>query len=99
MEIDKNALLEEYNILITKISEINAIKKFLEEFTAQSENYINIGGFIFAKAKILDDKNFLVNIGENIFIEKSKEEILKIIEENKKKLEERLLQIEKLLKD
>lgn len=98
MEIDKSIILEEYYSLLNKLAEINAIKNLLEEFTIQDENYVNIGGFIFAKIKILDDQKFLVNIGENILIEKSKEEILKILEENKRKIEERLSQIELYLK-
>ncbi|MEM1896045.1 MAG: prefoldin subunit alpha [Nanopusillaceae archaeon] len=98
MEINKEILLEEYNFLLNKLAEINLIKKILEDFSAQEESYINIGNFIFAKAKIIDDKRFLVNIGEKIFIEKDKEEIIRILEENKKKLEERIKEIENILK-
>ncbi|MEM1684227.1 MAG: hypothetical protein QW038_00110 [Nanopusillaceae archaeon] len=98
MEINKEALLEEYNFLLNKIAEINLIRKILEDFSAQDESYINIGNLIFAKAKIIDDKKFLVNVGEKIFIEKSKEDIIRILEENKKKLEYRIKEIEQFFK-
>ncbi|MEM1782818.1 MAG: hypothetical protein QW483_02970 [Nanopusillaceae archaeon] len=98
MEINKEALLEEYNFLLNKIVEINLIRKILEDFSAQDESYINIGNLIFAKAKIIDDKKFLVNVGEKIFIEKSKEDIIRILEENKKKLEYRIKEIEQFFK-
>ncbi|RDD52142.1 hypothetical protein BA065_03255, partial [Nanoarchaeota archaeon NZ13-N] len=82
MEIDYNSLLEEYNAIVNKISELKLIKKILNEFVSQEENFVNIGGMILAKVKILDDKKFLVNVGNRVFIEKNKEEIIKTIDKN-----------------
>jgi len=97
MEERINSLLEEYSIINNKIAELKLIKKLLSEIKVEEENYINIGGMILAKAKILEDK-FLVNIGNRIFIEKSREEIINILDQNISQLEKRKEEIEKLVK-
>jgi len=97
MEERINSLLEEYNIVNSKIAELKLIKRLLSEIKVEEENYINIGGMILAKAKILEDK-FLVNIGNRIFIEKSREEIINILDQNISQLEKRKEEIEKLVK-
>jgi len=97
MEERINSLLEEYNIINSKIAELKLIKKLLSEIKVGEENYINIGGMILAKAKILEDR-FLVNIGNRIFIEKSREEIINILDQNISQLEKRKEEIEKLVK-
>ncbi len=98
MEVNIEALLEEYNAIVSKIAELRAIRKMLDEIVIQDENFINLGGMIFARVKLLDDKKFLVNIGNRIFIEKSKEEIIRIIDSNINQLEKKRLELEKLLK-
>jgi len=92
-----NNLLEEYSIINNKIAELKLIKRLLSEINIGEENYINIGGMILAKAKILEDK-FLVNIGNRIFIEKRKEEIINILDQNISQLEKRKEEIEKIIK-
>ncbi|RIB35693.1 MAG: hypothetical protein BXU00_01180 [Candidatus Nanoclepta minutus] len=98
MEIDYNSLLEEYNAIVNKISELKLIKKILNEFVSQEENFVNIGGMILAKVKILDDKKFLVNVGNRVFIEKNKEEIIKTIDKNIEQLEKKREELENLLR-
>jgi len=97
MEERIDALLEEYNLISNKIAELKLIKRLLNEIKIEEENYINIGGMILAKAKILDDK-FLVNVGSRVFIEKKKEEIINIIDQNILQLEKRKEEIEKIIK-
>ncbi|HIP89967.1 MAG TPA: prefoldin subunit alpha [Candidatus Nanopusillus sp.] len=80
------SLKEEYEGVIKKIAEFELLKEGLKELKT-GETYINFGGMLFLKAKILDVNNILVNIGNNIFIEKSRDDIIKILEDNIKNLE------------
>jgi len=97
MEERIDNLLEEYNLISNKIAELKLIKRLLNEIKIEEENYINIGGMILAKAKILEDK-FLVNVGNKVFIEKKKEEIINILDQNISQLEKRKEEIEKIIK-
>jgi len=92
-----NSLLEEYSAINNKIAELKLIKRLLDEIKIEEENYINIGGMILAKAKILEDK-FLVNVGNKIFIEKSREEIISILDQNISQLEKQKEEIEKAIR-
>jgi len=97
MEEGIDNLLEEYNLIVNKVAELKLIKRLLDEIKIQEDIYINIGGMILAKAKILEDK-FLVNVGSKVFIEKKREEIVNIIDQNISKLEKRKEEIEQILK-
>ena len=91
--MEKSELIElyyslkgEYEEILRKITEFELLKEGLKELKT-GETYINFGGMLFVKANILDADNILVNIGDNIFIEKNREEIIKILEANIKSLE------------
>lgn len=97
MEENKEILKKEYEIIVQRLIEYTLIKNLLTEIKKQEETYIHIGGMIFAKGKILDDQNFLVNIGENVYIEKSRDELLNIISNIISQLERRKKEIEEEL--
>ncbi len=64
-----------------RILEYSLIKQYIIDLKKQDQTYINIGSYIFVKGSILDDSNLLINVGRNIFIEKSKQDVLKIVED------------------
>jgi prefoldin alpha subunit len=76
-----------------KILEYELIKTFINELKKQEDTYINLGGLIFVRGSIKDDQNLLINIGRNIFIEKSKNEVLKLIDDIINKLNQDLNEI------
>lgn len=80
------SLKEEYEEVVRKITEFELLKEGLKELKT-GETYINFGGMLFVKVKILDVDNILVNVGNNIFIEKGREDIIKILEDHIKNLE------------
>jgi len=80
------SLKEEYEEVVRKITEFELLKEGLKELKT-GETYINFGGMLFVKVKILDVDNILVNVGNNIFIEKSREDIIQILEDHIKNLE------------
>jgi len=88
-------LKEEYANIIQKIAEYQLIKESLKELKKQENTYIHFGGSIFVKGSILDDEKLLVNIGDNIFVEKNKEEVIKILESTIKELEKIKEELEK----
>jgi len=76
-----------------KILEYELIKTFINELKKQEDTYINLGGLIFVRGSIKDDQNLLINIGRNIFTEKSKDEVLKLIDDIINKLNQDLNEI------
>jgi len=88
-------LKDEYTNVIQKIAEYQLLKDNLNELKKQENTYIHFGGSIFVKGKILDDERLLVNIGDNIFVEKTKEEVIKILEDTIKELEKIKVELEK----
>ncbi|MFP3289677.1 MAG: prefoldin subunit alpha [Candidatus Nanopusillus acidilobi] len=76
-----------------KILEYELIKTFINELKKQEDTYINLGGLIFVRGSIKDDQNLLINIGRNIFTEKSKDEVLKLIDNIINKLNQDLNEI------
>ena len=99
------ALREEYDQIVRKIVEYEMLKEGLKELK-EGETYINIGGLIFARAEIKNINKVLVNVGNNVFIEKSREEVIntlsKIIrdlEKAKEEIEQQLDQIRNKIKE
>ncbi len=90
----KEYLIEERRLLSEKLIELEYLKKILSEFKKVNETYIKLGEGIFFKGSIIDDQKFLVNVGNNVYIEKSKEDLLKILDENIKKIEDRIKEID-----
>ncbi len=90
-----------YEELIRNIMELEMLKRFIEELGKldKYDGFVNLGGGIFIKAKILDANNLLVNVGNNIYIEKNKEEVIKILEEQINSLENQKRELEKELEE
>ena len=86
-------LYSQLDAIQNKILEYELIKGFINELKKQDDTYINLGGLIFVRGSIKDDQNLLINIGRNIFIEKSKNDVLKLIDDIINKLNQDLKEI------
>jgi prefoldin alpha subunit len=86
-------LYSQLEAIQNKILEYELIKSFINELKKQEDTYINLGGLIFVRGSIKDDQNLLINVGRNIFIEKSKDEVLKLIDDIINKLNQDLKEI------
>ena len=84
MDENQVALLENRRV------ELLLIKSSLEDLKEGSDLLIPIGAGIYAKAKLTDADEFLVNVGSNVIVKKSINEVKEMID---KEIEE----IEKLL--
>ncbi|MGC9133054.1 MAG: prefoldin subunit alpha [Nanopusillaceae archaeon] len=82
-----------------RIVEYSLIKQYLNDLKKQDQTYINLGGYIFVKGSILDDSTLLINAGRNIFVEKNKEEVLKMVEDVLNKLNQELDNINKKISE
>ena len=86
-------LYSQLDAIQNKILEYELIKGFINELKKQDDTYINLGGLIFVRGSIKDDQNLLINIGRNIFIEKSRDDVLKLIDDIINKLNQDLKEI------
>ncbi len=82
---------EERSVLEERKMELLLIKSSLDEIKENKEIFVSLGAGIFLKAKILNTNKLLVNVGNNVFVEKTPEEIKKLIDEQ-------IEEIDKLLK-
>ena len=62
---------------------INAIKE-LDKTKIDNEILAPIANGVFLKAKLLDNKKLIVNVGSNITVERTIPEVIKLLEEQKK---------------
>ncbi len=90
-----------YEELIKNLMELELLKRFIEELKEikDGSGYVNLGGGVFIKAKILDTENLLVNVGNNIYIEKKREEVLNILNQQINQLENQKKELEKELEE
>ena len=82
---------EEINMLENRKIELLLIKDALEDLKEEKEVYVPIGAGVYIKAIVKDNKKLLVNVGNNIFLEKTPKEIKEMVN---KQIEE----IDKLFK-
>lgn len=71
-------------------NEFSAISSGLSELSKQKtgiNSYATLGVGIFAKAKIMDTNSFLVNVGNDTFVEKNSEDLKKSLEAQSKKID------------
>ena len=82
-------LEEQFNQIETKKTEIEGLEMNLGELkkTKNRESYSDIGLGIYAKTKILDDTNLLVNVGGGIHTFKKVQEIREILKKQSKELD------------
>ena len=84
MDENQIALLENRRI------ELMLIKASLEDLNEGSELLIPLGAGIYAKAKLEDSKEFLVNVGSNVIVKKSEDEVKEMIDKEIKEIEKLL---------
>ena len=86
LEQQANQFGEQLNVINQQINELNSLKSNLSHLdkSKEKEIYSEFGKGIFIKAK-LDSKDFLVDVGNKIYIPKNFNEISRIIEEQIKK--------------
>ena len=89
LEQQANQFGEQLNVINQQISELNLLKSNLLHLdkSKEKEIYSEFGKGIFIKAK-LDSKDFLVDVGNKIYVPKNFNEISKIIDEQIDKFEE-----------
>lgn len=84
--VEKQQLLEyyllQYEDLSKKEQELEIIKDMINSINPTEDSWMNIYNFIFVKGNIKDTNKFLVHVGSNIFIEKSKDELLNVLQKN-----------------
>jgi len=96
-------LLEENFKLVTnliqerqeKLLQIKNLQLLIKDVSSEIDSFINLVGLIFLKARITDAEKFLVNVGNNILIEKNKKETLEYLEKIEKELEEEITKLER----
>ena len=93
------ALREEYEEIVRRIAEYEILKDGLKDLK-EGETYVNLGGFIFVKVDVKDTNKILVNVGDQTFVEKSKEDVIntlsKAIEELEKAKRELEVQLDEI---
>jgi len=90
------SLKEEYEEIVKKIVEYEMLRDGLKEIQG-GETYINIGGLIFTRVEIKNPDKVMVNVGNNIFIEKSREEVIETLSKAIEELEKVKTDIEQQL--
>lgn len=88
LEEQANQFEEQLKLIDQQISELNKLKEDLSAFEKSNEKemFAEFGKGIFVKATV-DKKEFLVDVGEKIFVKKSSKEISEIINQQINKFE------------
>ena len=98
LEQDMQQLQQNIQNIDQHLMEINMIKRSLDDFSEikkDSEGLMPIANGIFAKAKISDSRELLVNVGANVVVKKSIPDTKKLMDEQTeelKKYRENLMQ-------
>jgi len=87
-------LHKQLNLILNKIEELEITENGLKELENANELNFSLGNQVFIKGKIVDKQKVLVGMGANIFMEKTFEEAIKIIEKRKKELKEAVQHIQ-----
>jgi len=85
-----NDLQQQLLLLQQQILGLRELKENISKFKdlkSGVESYIPLGSNIFAKAKLIDNKEFLVGVGSNTFIKKTIDETLELIEKQTTEIE------------
>lgn len=77
---------------------IGAIKE-VSKTPINNELLTPIADGIFLKTELKDNKKFVVNVGFNVTVEKSADEIVKLLEDQKKETVERISEAEMVLQE
>jgi len=82
---------------LIELKRLNESLEDLSKVKKNSEILVPLGGGIFSKAELKDDKDFFMNVGANIVVKKSREEAKKILDKQIKELESIFVQTEEQL--
>lgn len=80
-----------------QVLELRNLKENLDKFKdvkIGTETYIPLGGNIFTKAKLQDNKEFLVSVGANILVTKTLEETINLVEKQSEEIEKVVFELE-----
>ena len=95
LETRLDTLAKQREVVAKNIAEIRATIDSITEIENSNEMLFAIGRGAFVKGRTLDKKNVLVNIGAEVFIEKSAEDGKKSMEARQQEFEKVFGQIEK----
>jgi prefoldin alpha subunit len=97
LEEQMNAIESQLGMISSNIEMYEIAKKTVEnikDLEEGAEVLFPIGDIVLAKAKILDPKNFIVNIGADISMEKDAQGAIEYLEKNIELLNNTILQIQ-----
>jgi len=77
---------------------INSIEK-LKDTEADNEILCPIANGIFLKAKLQDNQKLIVNVGSGVTVEKTIDEVIKLLEEQKTEMKQKVLDAEKFMQE
>jgi prefoldin alpha subunit len=84
-------LQEEFGKVEQQIKDLTELQNNLDTFAEQepgSESFIPISNGIFVKATIKETDSFLINVGSNVAVPKSKDEAKELIKNQQKELQD-----------
>lgn len=84
-------LQEEFGKVEQQIKDLTELQTNLDTFAEQepgSESFIPISNGIFVKATIKETDSFLINVGSNVAVPKSKDEAKELIKNQQKELQD-----------
>ncbi|MFP4111515.1 MAG: prefoldin subunit alpha [Candidatus Woesearchaeota archaeon] len=89
MEEHFQKLQKYYKDYETKLSDIAAIKESIDDLKKQNKNseiLVPVANGIFVKAKLSENKSFLVNVGSDVVVEKDSESAKTLLDEQAKEI-------------
>lgn len=89
------ALGKQREAILSRIWEIETTIRAIKEVEKSENLLFPLGSDVFVEGKAKDRQNFLLKVGSNVVLRKSKEESIKFLNEKKEKLENSLVQMEK----
>lgn len=95
-----NQIQQQINAIQTQNVELRNLQLSLNDISnvkKDTEAYVPVGSNIFTKSKILDNKDFLVGVGSNVFVSKTLEETNSLIEAQMNELTKFLIELENQL--
>lgn len=88
---------QQIQVMSQQVSELKRLSKNISEIAKSkedSEMYTNLGVGVHIKSQIKDIKNLLVNVGAGVFVKKTPEETVKIIDQQAIELDKYLVNLD-----
>ena len=77
---------------------INAIKE-IGKTEQDNEILAPVANGIFIKAKLLDNKKLVVNVGSDTTVEKTVDEVVKLLEEQRKQMNKKMVEADEIMQE